>query len=85
MFTTVTLWPTLSVTLVGFALPFAPIVIVAPLGPGLPPPDGPDGDPPFPPHAPATATAATAASRRRTPPMMTGSRPGGYVAAPRLA
>ena len=42
LFTKVTLCPTEIVTLLGLT-PLLPIVIVAPLGPGCPPPDGPVG------------------------------------------
>jgi hypothetical protein len=67
LFTNVTLWPTLIETWFGLT-PLAVIVIVAPLGPGLPvepeftvvppPPDGPVGE--SPPHAMAAANATVA-------------------------
>src|SRR5215213_9717838 len=65
LLTKVTLCPTAMVTVDGVTRPLA-MVIVAPLGPGLPvptpapPPEGPVGDPP-PPHA-ANMTSDVAAT-----------------------
>jgi hypothetical protein len=65
LFTNVTLSPTLMVTLDGLRVPLA-IVIVAPLGPGLPDTgDGPVPPPlelPPPPHANAVAKADATAN-----------------------
>jgi hypothetical protein len=68
LFTNVTLWPTVIDTVLGLT-PLGPIVIVAPLGPGLPPPDGPVGGVPPPPlslspHASTNVSAAASAADR---------------------
>jgi hypothetical protein len=68
LFTKVTLCPIEIVTVLGLT-PLAPMVIVAPLGPG-PPPDGPVGGVPPPPplslspHASITTSPATSAAER---------------------
>jgi hypothetical protein len=61
LFVNLTLSPLLIVTDVGLMAPFAPMVIVAVTGPGLPPPPPGLGDGALlePPHAIANATAGT--------------------------
>jgi hypothetical protein len=64
LLTKVTLSPELIVTLDGETTPLAPMVIVAPLGPGLPPPPpglGPVGPPLPPPQATAAASIVAVA------------------------
>src|SRR5215207_756662 len=67
LLTNVTLSPGLIVTCVGETAPLAPMVIVAPLGPGLPPP-GPGllGLLEPPPHATADARAQATSACRTT-------------------
>jgi len=61
LFTNLTLSPLLIVTVAGLTAPFAPMVIVAVTGPGLPPPPPGlgDGEVLEPPQAIASANAGT--------------------------
>jgi hypothetical protein len=65
LFTNVTLCEVEMDTDEGLIAPFAPIVIVAPLGPGPPPPDGIVGGPPLSPHAISDASAAATTACRQ--------------------
>ena len=62
LFTNMTLSPELIVTDAGLTAPFAPIVIVAPIGPGLPPPPPGFGEGPVVPPPQAIASDNTDAT-----------------------
>ena len=73
LLTKVTLWPTLIVTCAGLTAPLLPMVMVAPLAPGLllpPPPDGDVGEL-LPPHAAITIAAPAATMNAETVRVLT--------------